>query len=165
MLAKLQKLKAFVDKYSDDLNAFYSRYLHQSSDMNSRSQYQEVEKYRRRVRELDSIIKKPVEQNAPGSLTDERFATLSKEYESEHRDLIGKIEKLQALLNQKKNSLQNAENFLEAIGKHTEITELSAPLLHELVEKIVVHAAVGVGKARTQDVDIHWRFIGLLPDK
>jgi len=165
VLLRLMKLKVFVDGQADDLNTFYNQYLHQSSDLNSRSRHHELEKYRRRTRELDSIIKKLIEQNALGTVTDERFATLSNEYEAEHRESIGKIEKLQALLNQKKNSIQNAENFLEALSKYTEITELSAPLLYELIEKIVVHEAIGAGKARTQTIDIHWRFIGILPDK
>lgn len=165
VLVKFKKLVSFVESNMDDLEAFYNQYLEQGSHMNNRAQRQELGKHQKRVRELDSIIKKIVEQNALGSLTDERFAMLYTEYEIEQRDLNEKIENLQALLNEKKDSLQNAGHFLNAIGKYTNATELNASILHELVEKIVVHEAVGVGKARTQDVDVHWRFIGLLPDK
>jgi hypothetical protein len=35
----------------------------------------------RRVKELDAIIKKLLEQNAMGTISDERFATLSGEYD------------------------------------------------------------------------------------
>jgi DNA invertase Pin-like site-specific DNA recombinase/uncharacterized protein YukE len=165
MLERLQKLVAFVESHKNDLETFYSQYLEQGTDLNTRAKQNELEKYRKRIRELDSIIKKIVEQNALGVLTDERFAVLSTEYEAEQRDLNGKMEKLQSLLSQKKDSIRNAGDFFAALGKYTNVTELTAPLLHELVEKIVVHQAVGVGKAKTQEVDIYWRFIGLLPDK
>ncbi|MCL2049328.1 MAG: recombinase family protein [Defluviitaleaceae bacterium] len=161
----LKKLISFVESHKTDLEAFYSQYLHQGTDLNNRAKSRELEKHRKRANELDAIIKKIVEQNALGTLTDERFAVLSKEYEVEQRDLSEKIENLQTSLNQKKDSLQSAENFLTAIGKYTNVTELTAPILHELIEKIVVHQGVGVGKARTQEVDIYWRFVGLIPDK
>jgi hypothetical protein len=105
-----------------------------------------------------------VEQNALGTLTDERFAVLSVEYETEQSGLIEKIEGLQIKLNHKSDSLLNAEHFLTAIGKYTDITELTVSLLNEIIERIEVHTAVGKGKERTQAVDVYWRFVGLLPE-
>jgi hypothetical protein len=165
VLAKINRLIAFLESNSNDIEAFFNEYLQQGTDLNNRSRHKELEKHQRRKCELDLIVKKIVEQNALGTLTDERFAILSAEYEAEQHDLRGKIETLQAVLNQDKNSLQNAQHFLTALGKYTQMTELTAPILHELIEKIAVYEAEGVGKARTQEVDIHWRYIGLLPDK
>jgi hypothetical protein len=164
VLNRVQNIAAFANGYRGDYEAFQRVYLQQGADLNDRSSRQELERYQKRVRELDSILKKIVEQNALGSLTDERFAMLSTEYETEQLELNGKVEALQTKLSQKKDSLQNAERFLAAIGKYTDVTELSVSLLNEIIEKIEVHQGVGKGKARTQDVDIHWRFIGLLPE-
>ena len=154
-----------MEAHGDDLEVFYNQFLQQGSEMNNQSKRQELDRYQKRVRDLDSITKKMVEQNALGTLTDERFAILTAEYEAEQRDLRDKVEKLDALLNQKRDGLQNAGHFLTAISKYKDITELDVSVLHELLEKIVVHEAEGVGKARTQKIDIHWRFVGLLPDK
>ena len=138
--------------------------MRQGAEPNGRNRRQELEKYRQRVREWDAIIKRLVEQNALGVLTDERFAVLSGEYEEEHRALKEKIGRLQTLLNQKRDTLQNASHFLNAFRQYTDITELTPALLHELIEKICIHNAEGTGKARTQRIDIHWRFVGLLPE-
>jgi len=164
VLAKFRKLTVFIEEHKSDLKIFYNRFLQDGLDSNSSSNLQMLKKYQNRIRELDTIIKKIVEQNSLGSLTDERFALLSREYETEHRDLSGKIEELQKQLNQKRDTMQNAESFLTAIGKYTQAAELTLPLLHDLIERIEVHECEGKGKERTQGVDVYWRFIGFIPD-
>ena len=46
--------------------------------------------------------------------------------------------------------------------KYINIEELTAPLLNELIEKIVVHDPKEVDGVRTQKVEIFYRFIGIL---
>ncbi len=49
------------------------------------------------------------------------------------------------------------------IRKYTDLTELTAPLLNELIEKIVVHEGVKDDSGnRTQEVDIYYRFLGMI---
>ena len=57
----------------------------------------------------------------------------------------------------------NVERFLSVVERYTEIPELTPCILHEFVEKIVVHAASDPkGKNRTQEVDIYYKGIGAL---
>ena len=46
----------------------------------------------------------------------------------------------------------------------TDIEDLTVHILHELIDHIKIYNAVGLGKSRTQDVEINYRFVGLLPD-
>jgi len=48
--------------------------------------------------------------------------------------------------------------FIRLVQKYEEITELTPEILHELIEKIVVHAPEGGRANRTQQIDIHFRF-------
>ncbi len=58
-------------------------------------------------------------------------------------------------------STENAEKWVKLIGKYSNITELDAPLLNTLIEKIVIHEGVkGPDKKRTQEVEIYYRFVG-----
>ena len=51
--------------------------------------------------------------------------------------------------------------FLPLIQKYTDIQELNAHILNELIEKIVVHEKeIGADGTKTQQVDIYYRFIG-----
>ena len=55
------------------------------------------------------------------------------------------------------------ESFLSVVERYTEIPELTPCILHEFVEKIVVHAASDPkGKNRTQEIDIYYKGIGAL---
>ena len=62
-------------------------------------------------------------------------------------------------------SKDNAEKWLSLIRKYTNLTMLTAPILNELVEKIVVHEATKDkdGK-RIQKIEIYYRFVGKIDD-
>jgi hypothetical protein len=162
-LRSIQKLCAFVADHESNLEDIYKQFLSDGLKVNNHVKQQELEKCRSRVKDLDTIIKRLFEQSALGTLSEERFVTLSRDYEIEQKSLKEKINEAMVQLNRDKDDLLNAGNFLNAIRKYKTVTELTPGLLHELIEKIVVHDAVGTGKARTQRVDIYWRFIGLLP--
>ena len=50
---------------------------------------------------------------------------------------------------------------MQLIRQYTEITELDAPLLNTLIEKILVHEGKkGADGVREQEVEIFYRFVG-----
>ena len=54
----------------------------------------------------------------------------------------------------------NIKSFLKIVKKYTEPTELTPALLHEFVEKVVVHAPDKSSGHRVQRIDVHYNFIG-----
>lgn len=54
----------------------------------------------------------------------------------------------------------NAEMFLELVRRYTVFDELTTPMLHEFVDKIIVHEADKSSGERVQQVDIYLNFIG-----
>jgi hypothetical protein len=71
---------------------------------------------------------------------------------------------LNARLQKQKDDTANVARFMPIIRKYTDVEKLTAPLLNELIDKIVVFDAIRRGKARTQRVEIYYKFVGLLPD-
>ncbi|MFA5658141.1 MAG: DUF4368 domain-containing protein, partial [Oscillospiraceae bacterium] len=57
---------------------------------------------------------------------------------------------------EKKSS--DISQFIEIIRKYSEIIELTPEIMHELIEKIVVHAPDKSSGHRKQQIDIHYRF-------
>ena len=53
-----------------------------------------------------------------------------------------------------------ADKFLELAQRYTDFTELTAPILHEFVEKVLVHEADKSSGKREQQVDIYLNYIG-----
>lgn len=115
-----------------------------------------------RSNELDMLFSKTYEDNASGKLSDERYMMITKRYDDEQLALKKKIFALQAEIDEEQRSKNNAATFLRTVKKYTSIEVLTPTILNELVEKIVVHQAQGVGKNRTQQLDIYYNFIGIL---
>lgn len=58
----------------------------------------------------------------------------------------------------------NVDRFLSVARQYTDIPELTPRILHEFVEKIVIHAATDPHSKinRRQEVDIYYKGIGIL---
>ena len=82
------------------------------------------------------------------------------------RSLQGQREELAAEISKSDKVYENIEQFLPLIWKYTGITELTPYILNELIERIVVHEkVVGSDGVKTQQVDIYYKFIGLINQK
>ena len=119
-----------------------------------------LEKQKRRITELDAIIQRLYEDNVTGKLTDERFAKLSASYEAEQAELKQSVESLRVIVEASEAQAVNVKSFLKIVKKYTEPTELTPQLLHEFVDKIVVHEADKSSGHRIQRIDVHYNFIG-----
>lgn len=118
----------------------------------------------KRISELDRIFKHLYEDNITGKLTDERFKKLSADYEAEQAALQAQANSLREEIQEEESKCANVERFLSIVRKYTEIPELTPHILHEFVEKIVVHAATDPHSKtnRKQEVDIYYKGIGIL---
>ena len=118
----------------------------------------------KRISELDRIFKHLYEDNITGKLTDERFKKLSADYEAEQAALQTQANSLREEIQEEESKCANVERFLSIVRKYTEIPELTPHILHEFVEKIVVHAATDPHSKtnRKQEVDIYYKGIGIL---
>ena len=107
-----------------------------------------------------SIVKKTYEDFAAGLLTESRFKQLSGSYETEQTSLSKQTAELQAQLEQFDRDNLRADKFLELARRYTDFTELTAPLLHEFVQKVIVHEAVKIDGNREQKVEVFLNHIG-----
>ena len=118
------------------------------------------------VKSLAQIMKKQgmllVIKFMIGKISDERFMILTKSYEKEQRELNEILEALDEQLADIEIQNLNSYQFTLLIKRYTEITELTAPLLKELVDKIVIHQSEMRNGQRTQEIDIYYRFIGTI---
>ncbi len=118
----------------------------------------------KRIMELDRIFKHLYEDNITGKLTDERFQKLSADYEAEQAGLQTQAAELQKEIWEVESKSANVERFLSIVRKYTEIPELTPHILHEFIDKIVIHAATDPHSKtnRKQEVDIYYKGIGVL---
>ena len=119
-----------------------------------------LSKDKKRIAELDTIIKKLYESFAVGRITDERFDSLLADYEAEQKALQVSVAEAEEKLSTFAEDTARVEQFLELARKYTDFSELTTPMINEFIEKIIVHAPERIDGDRVQEVEIHLRFIG-----
>ena len=122
----------------------------------------ELQKALCRMEDVTRLYERLYEDNVSGKVTDEWFLQLSHKYEVERMDLKTKTARLRQQLVEADSAEQDQQRFLRAVRKFLEMDTLTAPLLSELVEKIIIHETEGTGRNRTQRIEICCRFVGYL---
>lgn len=119
-----------------------------------------LNKDRKRITELDNIIKKLYESFAVGRITDERFDSLLAEYEAEQKSLLASVADAEQRLSSFQEDTIRLEQFLALAKKYTDFSELTTPMINEFIDKILVHAPEKIDGDRVQEVEIYLKFIG-----
>ncbi len=97
-----------------------------------------------------------------GRLTAERVDKLSTEYEDEQREVKAKIAELQELIESGEQGEYDLKEFLKNVRKYTDPKELTAELLNDLVDKIIVHAPDKSSGHRKQKIEIYYKAVGII---
>ena len=126
-----------------------------------KKQKAELRKAEKRKATVDSLFVKMYEDWSAGRITESNFNLLSERYQAEQTELDVKITSLKAAMESDEQSAEDAGKWVKLIRQYSEITELDAPLLNTLIEKIVIHEATkGPDGVREQEVEIFYRFVG-----
>jgi hypothetical protein len=122
----------------------------------------QIEKDEKRIKELDRLFRKIYEDNVNGKLNDERFYKLSDGYEAEQEQLKQEIETLTAEVSEADTEATNVAKLIAVTKKYTRIDELTPEVLNAFVDKIVVHEREKKDGKRTQQIDIHYSYVGIV---
>ena len=158
ILGELNKMVAFVKDNEDEFvqMAMDNSVQKQSSELSkSRKKLKESEK---RIAELDRLFTRLYEDNVSGKISDERFSIMSAGYEDEQKKLRATVAELTYFIETAEQKSADVTAFISVVQKYERITELTPEIMHELIEKIVVHAPDKSSGHRTQQMDIYYRF-------
>ncbi len=112
----------------------------------------------KRIAELDKLFTRLYEDNVSGKISDERFKTMSESYEKEQRELRLIVSELSVFVEEREQKATDTAQFIAVVRKYSEIKKLTPEIMHEFIEKIVVHAPDKSSGHRTQRIDIYFRF-------
>jgi DNA invertase Pin-like site-specific DNA recombinase len=146
----------FVKKQIDCYNSEKQREL--------QSKQHELEKAKNRITEIDKLIQRLYEDNVSGKLNDERFNKLSDTYEDEQKALRENVTELEHYLSTEIDKTVSVQKFVQKVKKIMEPKELTSELVHEFIDKIVVHEARYLDNKRYQIVDIYYRGVGIFKE-
>ena len=113
-----------------------------------------------RMKEIDILYEKLYEEKIIGNLNEDRYQKLSIKYEDEQLELNKKIKHLKKIVSEEEKHELNADGFLRLVRKYTDIQELTADMLAEFIDKIVVHHREMLFGETVQKVEIYYKMIG-----
>ena len=115
---------------------------------------------KRRMMDLDDLIKGLYENFTLGRLPERQFNRLMKEYDTEQSNLEQRISELETATERISTKAVQIDKFVRLVKKYRDFEELTTPMLNDFIEKVVIHEAEGGRtKDRTQQVDIYFNFI------
>ena len=160
VLQNIQRVVAYA-QYDE---AEFVRRIMEKKIMTQRTEVEQakrkLEKLKRRISELDTIIQRLYEDQVLGKLSEERYIKMSAGYEAEQKELKQSVESLIATVEAAEVQSVNVNSFMKLVKKYTEPTELTPEMLHAFVDKIIVHEPDKSTGKRIQRIDIHYNFIG-----
>lgn len=161
VLDNLKEVIGYVSAYEDE-------FIQMVMDTDVRQRNKELTKQKKRlleiqtrIKELDNLFQRIYEDNISGKLSDERFMKLSKGYDAEQADIQREMAELQENIQQEERQSINVDRFLSIVKKYTHLTELTPEILHEFVDKILVHAPDKSSGRRLQEIEIIYNHIGV----
>jgi len=159
----LKLAKTDEHKFAEKLNAASRK----ESERGLQKVNTELTKTKTRIGTLDRIISKIYEDNVEGKISDERFSTMLAGYEAEQSELKAKVVELGAMIGKATEQTANVESFLRLVRSFTEVEALSAEVVHEFIEKVLVGEAEYTAprfshwaRGKTQEVRIIYNYLG-----
>ena len=128
-----------------------------------RTMKQDIEKSRRRIKELDMLIERIYEDNVLGKISDERFYRMSANYEKEQKELLAAVEHDEQAVRKAEQEKIDLKVFLEAIRECTDLQELTPTIVNTLIKRIEVHnSEKGEDGLKHVPIDISFTAVGII---
>jgi len=160
LLDGIRQITAFAREHEEEFIRLKTSQSRAALDKSLRDGKRELEHSRARITKLDEIIQRLYEDNLSGKISDERFSKMTASYEAEQQALESRVTELKAATTAERDSALNVDQFLMLVRRYTDIQELTAAMIREFVEKILVYKAERVDGKRVQSIKIVWNCIG-----
>ena len=162
--AILKSIQAVSDYVLEDEDAFIEELQAQWQSQKQGlfvENKKELANAKKRMDELDNLIRGLYESNRSGKLPDRQFQRLIAQYDEEQGQCESRIAELEAKAGDSTASKVDPKRFVALVRKYQDCEVLTDDMLYAFIEKVEVHAPTG-GRTRyrQQRIDIYFNFIG-----
>ena len=160
MLTAIREVSAYVREDEKEFIRIIQDTASETKEQTTKEQKKQLHKVEKRIAELDELIKKLYEGNATGKIPDKHFNRLLVEYDTEQNTLEQEAAGLKEGITAKVEDGAKGQRFVSLVRRYNDFDVLTAPMLNEFIEKVVVYEADKSTGDRRQKVDIYFNFIG-----
>jgi hypothetical protein len=158
VLADLRRVLTYVKEHEQEFIASAAKHGEIEAKQALIQNRRELEKSAVRIRELDVIFRKLYEDKALGKITDRQFGLLASGYEDEKNTLSKRAAELENYAAEENERRCNINRFIKLVGKYSDIQELNYEIVHEFIDRILIHALDR--KSGTRKIEILYSFVG-----
>lgn len=168
VLETVKSVAKYISEYEPVFLYLYAKNHKLAAAKEMRNAKLKLEQAKKRIGELDRLIKSVFEQHILGTLSEENHRSMIADYEKEQREVKQFILDSESEVQTAKEEAVDLKIFLENIRKCTDITELTPTLVNTLIKKIeVFNSVVGADGKKHVPITIHFRAAGIItiPDE
>ena len=167
MLELVKRVALFIQQYEAVFLYMYAKKHNITKETNVRNMKATIEKDKRRISEIDTMIERLYEDNVLGKIPDDRFSKMMGKYEAEQKTLVEAVAKAEHSLKVFEQGKVDLRIFLETIRKCTDIKELTPEIVNRLIRRIEVHNSEKVDGRKRVKLDVYFTAVGLIdiPDE
>jgi len=168
LLDALRKTASYVQQNEDEFikTVRENSYFIQGETLKTHTK--KIIKNERRITELDKLFTSLYEDKVKGVITEERFTQMSADFEQEQSMLRDENIILQTEIDAFNEDNERADKFVSLVRRYTRFEELTAPIINEFIDKVIVHEAEWSEQTETQrrkgtrfqQVDVYLKYIG-----
>ena len=158
----IKKMLVYVQQFEETFVRDQMERLDNAMAMSISKAKVDVVTLRRRDEDLNTLFKRLYEDMVSGRITAGRFDMLASEYEQEQKELKVKIVELEDLIENGETQTKDLKQLLVNVRKYTDPQELTAQMVNDLVDKIIVHAPDKSSGHRKQKIEIYYNAVGII---
>ena len=160
VLSDIRKVCAYVGQYEEEFVEDFRQCSRKESARLQSSARNELKKTENRLSEIEKIIVKLYEEKVCGTMPEERFELLAKNYETEQAELKDKAVKLRTGLETAEETANSIAKFITLVRSYTEVNELTPEILNSFIDKIYIGKPERINGQRVQEVKIVYKLVG-----
>ena len=157
----LKKIEDYSISNRVEFEALVKKNLVMQQTDQTKKQQKRIPQITTRLEQIDKVLNKLYEDNALGTIPQDRYEQMSQKYSEEYYALKAELATLQEQLSAYENAGGRAQKFLKLTERHAAFTDLTPAILNEFISRIEVHER-DQKRARyaIQHISIYFNYIG-----
>ena len=157
----LKKIEDYSISNRAEFEALVKKNLAMQQTDQTKKQQKRIPQITTRLEQIDKVLNKLYEDNALGTIPQDRYEQMSQKYSEEYYSLKAELEQLREQLSAFENAGGRAQKFVKLIDRYADFTDLTPTILNEFISRIEVHERDKKrAKQAIQHIGIYFNHIG-----
>ena len=135
----LKKIAEYSISNRADFEALVKKSLDVQQTDRTKKQQKRVPQITTRLEQIEKVLDKLYEDNALGTIEQDRYEQMSQKYSEEYYTLKTELEEIKEQLSAFENAGGRAQRFVKLTERYADFAELTPAILNEFISRIEVH--------------------------